>query len=99
MVQIDARLPDLPKEEIQLTIEESNLDFEGIKNAVRAKAREISKDAMLLSWYSGKTGDYRPRTECGAGGRAPWVVFAESRGCNLVIDVNGGDYLFYFLRL
>lgn len=99
MALIKSELMDAPKEKIGLAVGDTDLDFEAIKNLAKEKAREFCGDPMLLSWHSGKTGDYWPKYECGAGGQAPWVVFAESRGCNLVVDVNTGAYTFYFLKI
>jgi hypothetical protein len=54
---------------------------------------------MLLSWNNAETGEYYPKTECGHSGRPPWVVYADARGADLIIDVNDGQYTFMFLKL
>lgn len=98
-----ARLPDSPTEYplevLNLRVDDPDLDLAGASALAREKARAINRDAMLLSWHSGKTGAFRPQIECGTGGRAPWIVFAEARGCNLRIDINDGEFVFYYLRL
>ena len=99
MVQINAQLPDVERQDVKLTVDDPDLTFEAVKALAMEKARQTAADPMLLSWHSGKTGDYWPTYECGAGGRDPWVVFAESRGCNLTVDINDGDYVFYYLML
>jgi len=53
---------------------------------------------MMLSYHSGKTGQFWPHYDCGGAGRPPWIVFAESRGYNLKIDINDGDFEFFYLR-
>lgn len=99
MVQIDAHLTDRPKQHLKLTLADADLSFEAIMAAAKKRAKDTGADPMLLSWHSGKTGRYWPKTECGAGGKDPWIVYAESRGCNLTVDVNNGDYVFYYLLI
>jgi len=99
MALINAEQIEAPKETIGLTVGDTDQGFEVIKNLAKEKARELCGDPMLLSWHSAKTGEYWPKYECGAGGGSPWIVFAESRGCNLTVDVNDGDYSFYFLKI
>jgi hypothetical protein len=36
--------------------------------------------------------------ECGKGDKPAWIVYAESRGGNLTIDINAGQYLFIYLE-
>jgi hypothetical protein len=99
MALVTTKQMDDSKEAISLTIDDIDQGFEVIKNLAKAKARESCDDPMLLSWHSGITGDYWPKYECGAGGQSPWIVYSESRGCNLTVDVNDGDYTFYFLKI
>jgi len=82
---------------IRLTVDRPNLDIVSATNLAREKARELSKDAMMLSWYCGKTGEYYPKTECGRTDRLPWIVFAEVRGADIAISINEGEYVFLFL--
>jgi hypothetical protein len=48
---------------------------------------------------NGKTGEFYPNVDCGAGKKPAWIVFAESRGGNLVVNINNGAYIFFFLKL
>ena len=54
---------------------------------------------MLLSWNNAETGEYYPAFECGRIGRPAWVVYADARGADLIIDINDGRYTFMFLKL
>ena len=47
-----------------------------------------SNAAVLVSR---KTGEGYPNIECGKGDKPAWVVYAESRGGDLTIDINDGD--------
>lgn len=82
-----------------VTVADKDLDFVTAKELAKEKARTLSRDPMLLSWYSGKTGAYSPTFECGDPEKPAWIVFAEARGGDLTIDVNDGEYLFLFLSL
>lgn len=84
---------------VRITSEQKDLDFVTAKELAKEKARTLSGDPMLLSWFSGKTGDYHPTTECGGTDKPAWIIFAEARGGDLTIEVNGGEWIFVFLRL
>ena len=86
-----------PKTRIELQADDTGLDFETARALAKQEALKTCSDAMLLSWLNGKTGACYPNHECGRSGKPPWVVFAEARGANLTIDVNGGSYVFMFL--
>ena len=88
-----------PLETVAMSIDDPQLDLATASSLAKKKARAINRDAMMLAYHSGKTGEFWPNYECGGGGRPPWIVFAESRGYNLKIDINGGDYEFFYLRL
>ncbi|MFY9940958.1 MAG: AF1514 family protein [Desulfobacterales bacterium] len=87
------------REEVCLRVEKTGLDLETAKMLAKRKAREICAESMLLSWNNAETGEYYPRSECGRSGRPPWVVYADARGADLIIDVNDGQYTFMFLKL
>ena len=84
-------------ERVSLQSGDIELEFTSAKDLAKQTAQERSQDAMLLSWYNRKTGDFYPRFDCGGQDRPAWEVFAESRGANLTVDVDGGDYVFMFL--
>lgn len=99
MVRIGTRMDTGAREEVCLRVEKTGLDLETAKMLAKRKAREICAESMLLSWNNAETGEYYPRSECGRSGRPPWVVYADARGADLIIDVNDGQYTFMFLKL
>ena len=99
MVQIHSRSEELPTEHIKLYPNNPDLDLATAQDLARARARAINKDAMLLSWYCRKTGEYAPKFECGHQQKPPWIIFAEARGGNLTIDIDEGAYVFIYLKL
>ncbi len=72
------------------------LDFERAKFVADSKAREFSSEAMLLSWFDGKTGKYSPDVICCGTEKPTWLVYAESRGGTLSVDINDEDYVFVY---
>lgn len=84
---------------INLMIDDEELDFESAKYIAKEKAKELTTDPMMLSWFSGKTGEFYPKTECGPMDKPPWIVFAESRGADIAININDGEYIFLYLSV
>lgn len=84
---------------VKITIDDQTNDFAEIKNLAKQQACNVCGDPMLLSWYIGATGKGYPNLECGREDKPAWIVYAESRGCDLTVDVNNGAYFFYYLRL
>jgi hypothetical protein len=84
---------------IKVVVDDGDIDFVEAKDKAKQKAKEICTDPMLLSWYIGSTGEGYPNLECGRGDKPAWIVYAESRGGNLTIDINNGSFIFYYLML
>jgi len=99
MVRIGTGADTGAREKVCLRVEKTGLDLKTAKEFAKRKAREICTESMLLSWNNAEIGEYYPRTECGCGDRPPWVVYADARGADLIIDVNDGQYTFMFLKL
>jgi hypothetical protein len=97
MAQIKTTNTDRQAERIDLQSGDPDLEFISAKDLAKQAAQERSPDAMLLSWHNTKTGEHYPRYDCGGHDRPAWVLFAESRGANLTVDVDDGDYVFMFL--
>jgi hypothetical protein len=92
-------LSDFAGNHIRLSIDQQDLDFDSAKEQAKKKAKELTDDPMLLSWLNGKTGDFYPKTECGPMDKPPWIVFAESRGADIAININDGEYIFLYLSV
>jgi len=84
---------------IRLTIDDKDLGYDDAHDLAKAEANKLTPDPMLLSWYCGKTGEYYPKTECGPMDKPPWIVYAESRGADLAININDGEYIFLYLSI
>jgi len=99
MAQVNSENMDVPADRLSLQSGDPDLAFTSAKDLAKQTAQERSRDAMLLSWYNRKTGDFYPHYDCGGQGQPAWVIFAESRGANLTVDVDDGDYVFMFLLI
>jgi len=84
---------------IKIRIDDKDLDYVTAKEIAKGKATELAQDPMLLSWYSGRTGDYFPKLECGSRDKPVWILFAESRGADIAVNINDGEYIFLYLSL
>ena len=84
---------------IRLAIDNKDLGYDDAHDMAKDEAKKLTADPMLLSWYSGKTGDFYPKTECGPMNKPPWIVFAESRGVDIAININDGEYIFLYLSV
>ncbi len=84
---------------IKLDIDNDNLDLVTAKDIAKQKIKELFPDSMLLSWCNGKTGEHYPTIKCGSSDKPAWIIWAESRGGDITIDINDGEYIFIFLSL
>ena len=83
---------------LPIQMEETPADFETAWQMARKKAREISPDAMMVSWRNAQTGEFHPDVDCGGGDDRPvWISSAEAKGADLTIDFNDGEFVFLFV--
>ena len=81
---------------ITISIPGETLTFVTAKAIADSKAKRISSGAMLLAWFDMKTGEVSPRVECCREDKPGWLVYAESRGGDIVIDINDEEYVFIY---
>lgn len=100
MTLIRSKINGYPGKHIDLVIDDPDLDFSTAKNIAKQKALEMGgDDPMMLSWHNGKTGESYPNLECGPGDKPAWITYAESRGGDLTIDINDGQYVFIYFSI
>jgi hypothetical protein len=87
----------LPKP-VDLTIEDPALDFPRAKHAADRRARELCAEPLLLAWFDRAAGRHSPNIVCCREDRPTWLVYALSRGGDLVIDINREAFVFVYLR-
>jgi hypothetical protein len=74
------------------------VDFARARALAEARAREAGGEPMLLAWYNRVTGEFSPQVTCCGEDKPTWLIYAESRGGNLVIDINDEAYVFVYHR-
>ena len=72
------------------------LDFKSAKALADAKAVDLLAEPMLMGWYDSETGRFSPNVECCSEEKPGWVVYAESRGGRISIDINDLQYVFIY---
>lgn len=75
---------------------DNDMRLEQARDVAEQEARKHMADPMLLGWYDRRTGAFSPQVECCSDEKPGWVVYAETRGGSLTIDVNKGDYYFIY---
>jgi hypothetical protein len=86
---------DMLKDPIHLRVE-GELDFARARDLADRRAGETGEEPMLLAWYNGGTGEFSPRVTCCTEDKPTWLTYAESRGSDLVIDINDEAYVFVY---
>ena len=99
MGQILETTENTEQETLHLDIADPELSFSTAKQMAKEQAFERCEHPMILSWKNGKTGEFYPNYECGATDKPFWIRYAESRGANLIVDFNQGEYVFMILKM
>jgi hypothetical protein len=71
-------------------------DFLEAKSIADEKAREMFAEPMLLAWFDKKSGKFAPEQICCDRDKPTWLVYAESRGGNLAVDINDENFIFVY---
>jgi len=79
-LQVDIPLPDLA----------------AARRIADQKASEMASEPILLAWYEAKSGRFSPSVECCSETKPGWLVYAESRGGDIAIDINDQEYVFIY---
>jgi hypothetical protein len=92
----------LTREMLQDPIEiwvDGRLDFPQAQDLARRRAREVCEEPMLLAWFDRARSQFSPNITCCREDKPSWLTYAESRGGNIVININDLDYVFVFKGL
>jgi hypothetical protein len=89
---------EMLKNPIDIDVPDKPLDFSQARATAAARARQEDPDPMLLAWYDREAGAFSPRVTCCGDAKPAWLTYAESRGGDLVIDINQEAYVFVYLR-
>ena len=83
---------------IDIGVSDEPLDFARARAIAEARARQEGPEPMLLAWYDRGAGQFSPRVTCCSDDKPAWLIYAESRGGDLIIDINGEAYVFVYRR-
>jgi hypothetical protein len=89
---------EMLQEPVDLRIEDPALDFSRAQQHADRRARELCRHPMLLAWYDRGAHRFSPNLVCCGEDKPTWLLYAESRGGDLVIDINGEQYVFVYCR-
>jgi hypothetical protein len=89
---------EMLRDPIDIGVADVPLDFARARAIAEARSRELGADPMLLAWYDRGAGKFSPQVTCCSDDKPGWLVYAESRGGDLVIDINGEAYVFVYRR-
>ncbi|PKN66520.1 MAG: hypothetical protein CVU57_06045 [Deltaproteobacteria bacterium HGW-Deltaproteobacteria-15] len=81
---------------VMLRTEGEPLSFEKARSMADRKARELCPEPMLLAWYDGISARFSPPVECCSEKKPGWIVYAESRGGDITIDINDETFVFIY---
>jgi hypothetical protein len=83
---------------VDIRLKDENLTFPQARKLAERRARELAPVPMLLAWYDRRTGRYSPDVPCCREDKPAWLSYAESRGGDLIIDINDEEYVFVYRR-
>ncbi len=89
---------EMLKDPIDIDVPDEALDFSRARVFADRRARELDAEPMLLAWYDRGTGAFSPQVTCCGDAKPAWLIYAESRGGDLVIDINHEAYVFVYRR-
>jgi hypothetical protein len=81
---------------VSIRVEDPIADLTAAKRIADQKAAELAADPMLLAWYEAKSGRFSPGVECCSETKPGWLVYAESRGGEIAVDINDLEYVFIY---
>jgi len=89
---------EMLKDPIDIAVADKPLTFSLARSIAYRRAREVGAEPMLLAWYSRHSGEFSPRVTCCRDDKPAWLAYAESRGGDLIIDINSEAYVFVYRR-
>jgi hypothetical protein len=74
----------------------SQLDFSEAKALADDRVRKVTSDPMLLAWFDKKEAKFSPNVTCCGDDKPTWLIYAESCGGDISVDVNDEEYVFVY---
>ena len=89
---------EMLRDPIDIDVTDTPLDFARARAIAEAHARQEGPEPMLLAWYDRDAGAFSPQVTCCGDAKPAWLIYSESRGGDLVIDINQEAYVFVYRR-
>ena len=89
---------EMLKDPIDIGVADEPLDFARARAIAEARARQEDPEPMLLAWFDRSAGTFSPQVTCCSDDKPAWLVYAASRGGDLIIDINEEAYVFVYRR-
>jgi len=89
---------EMLKDPIDVSVSDESLDFARARAIADRRAGEMGPEPMLLAWYDRGAGAFSPQVTCCGDDKPAWLIYAESRRGDLVIDINQEAYVFVYRR-
>jgi hypothetical protein len=89
---------DMLQNPIDIALRDAPLDFARARAIADRRAQELAPDPMLLAWYDRDAGAFSPQVTCCGDDKPAWLIYAETRGGDLVIDINQEAYVFIYRK-
>ena len=89
---------EMLKDPIDVSVSLESLDFAQARAIADRRARQEEPEPMLLAWYDRGAGAFSPQVTCCGDNKPAWLIYAESRGGDLIIDINHEAYVFVYRR-
>ena len=75
------------------------LNREAAFSLALSQARQMHPEVMLLAWFERASGEYSPQVTCCREDKPAWLVYALSRGADLFLSLNGGEFVLAYKKL
>ena len=79
-----------------IATESIEMSFSEARKLADEKAGLNLVDPMLLAWMDAKTGRFSPNVVCCGKKKPSWLIYAETRGAELSVNVNDLSYVFVY---
>ena len=84
-------------QKVQIEVGGLAIDFELARRLAAALAEKDDPEILLISWFDQKQDRFSPSgCQCEIKGEPGWEVYGRSHGGRLRIEVNGGEYVFWY---
>ena len=87
---------DMLTHPVMVKVDDKPLNFSSARVLADEKAGELSSDPMLLAWFERSTGRFSPDVIYCDQNKPTWLIYAESRGADIEVDINNEDYVFVY---